>query len=62
MAYPDKHLILLILQGLKKLEFELVLWESSSHILLVWGHFLLVLVNDLLGDDWPRPCPRGKIA
>ena len=35
MAYPDKHLILLILQGLKKLEFELVLWESSSHILLV---------------------------
>ena len=30
----------------EKLEFQLVLWSSSSHILLAWGHFLLVLVND----------------
>ena len=60
MAYPDKHLILLILQGLKKLEFQLVLWASSSHILLVQGHFLLVLVNDLLEDDLPGPLPTGQ--
>ena len=30
--------------GSKKLEFQLVLWASNSHILLSWGHFLLVLV------------------
>ena len=31
-----------------KLEFQLVLWVGSSHILLAWNHFLLVLVNDLV--------------
>ena len=30
--------------GSKKLEFQLVLWASNSHILLSKGHFLLVLV------------------
>ena len=28
--------------------FQLVLWASSCHILLDQGHFLLVLVNDLV--------------
>ena len=31
-----------------KLEFQLVLWVDSSHILLAWNHFLLVVVNDLV--------------
>ena len=35
-------------QGLKKLEFQLVLLTSSSHIWLSLGHFLLVLVNDFV--------------
>ena len=37
-------------QGLKKrnLELQLILWVSSSHILLAWGHVLLVLVNDFV--------------
>ena len=35
-------------QGLKKLEIQLVLWASSSHIWIFWGHFLLVLVNDFV--------------
>ena len=36
------------LQGSKKPEFQLVLWASSSHILLAQGHFLLDLVNDFI--------------
>ena len=32
----------------KKVEFQLVLWISSCHILLVQDHFLLVLVNNLV--------------
>jgi len=32
----------------KEIQFQLVLWASSSHILLVWGDFLFVLVNDLV--------------
>ena len=32
----------------KNLEFQLILWASSSHILLTGGHFLLVLVIDLV--------------
>ena len=32
----------------KKLEFQLVLWASSSHILLARGQFLLVLVKDFI--------------
>ena len=32
----------------KKLDFQLVLWESSYHILLVQGHYLLVLINDFV--------------
>ena len=38
-------------QGLKnktkKLEFQLVLWSSSSHLFLARGYFSLVLVNPL---------------
>ena len=32
----------------KQLIFQLVLWASSFHTLLAWGHFLLVLVNDFV--------------
>ena len=32
----------------KKLDFHLVLWTCSSYVLLAWGHFLLVLVNDFV--------------
>ena len=32
----------------KKLEFQLVLWPSSFHILLAWDNFLLVVVNDFV--------------
>ena len=39
------------LQGSKKPEFQLVLWASSSHILLAQDHFLLVLVNDFILED-----------
>ena len=30
----------------KKSEFQLVLWASSPHIFLAWGHFLLVFLSD----------------
>ena len=33
----------------KKLEFQLVFWTSSSHVVFTQAHFLLVLVNDLVG-------------
>lgn len=32
----------------QKIVFQLVVWANSSPILLIWGHFLLVLVNDLV--------------
>ena len=32
----------------KKVEFQLVLWASSYHILLDKGHFSLVLVTDFV--------------
>ena len=32
----------------RKLEIQLVLWASSSFILLSQGHFWLVLVNDFI--------------
>ena len=32
----------------KKPEFQVVLWASSSRILLSQGHFWLVLVNDFI--------------
>ena len=38
----------MVYRAQKKLEFQLVLWASSSHILLARGLFLLVLVNDLV--------------
>ena len=38
----------MVYRAQKKLEFQLVLWASSSLILLTWGHFLLVLFNDLV--------------
>ena len=63
MVPPDKYFVLNT-TGLekKKLEFQLVLWGSSSHILLGWGHFLLVLVNNFI-RGWLAcmdPCPLGK--
>ena len=37
------------ISGLEKnLKFQLVLWASSSHILPAKGHYLLVLVNDIV--------------
>ena len=33
----------------KELEFQLVLWVSSFHILLAQGHSLLIKVNDFVG-------------
>ena len=41
--------------GLKKrkLEFQRILWASSSHI-------LLFVVNDLVGFVLPGPLPLGK--
>ena len=32
----------------EKLDFQLVLWTSNYHNFLAWGHFLLVLVGDLV--------------
>ena len=32
----------------KNPKFQLVLWISSSHILLACGHLLLLLVNDFV--------------
>ena len=39
----------------RKSEFHHVLWAGSSHILLVLGHSLLILVNDFVGGKlaWP---------
>ena len=46
-----KILFMNLSQGLKnktkKLEFQLVLWSSSSHLFLARGYFSLVLVNPL---------------
>ena len=43
-----KHVVSWQLQGSKKkFEFQLVFWASSSHILVVRGHFFLNLRNDL---------------
>ena len=39
---------MLTFAGLAKNEFQLVLWVSSSQILLAQGRFLLVLVNDFV--------------
>lgn len=32
----------------QKIVFQLVVWANSSHISLIWGHFLLVLINALV--------------
>ena len=34
----------------KKLEFQLVLWLSSSHLFLARGYFSLVLVNHFVRE------------
>ena len=34
----------------QNLEFQLVIWASSSLNLLAWGHFLFVLVNDFVRE------------
>ena len=47
----QKSLTYLFHQGCsvpQKIVFQLVVWANSSHILLIWGHFLLVLINDLV--------------
>ena len=51
-------------QGLKKrnLEFQLILWAISSHILLVQGHLLLVLVNDFVIGSVADPDPEIRRA
>ena len=56
MAYKNLHCkcFLYKLSGLKKkLEFQLVLLASSSHILLACDNFLLALVNEGGGGDIP---------
>ena len=50
-------------QDLKKkrnLEFQLVLWASSSHILVTQGYFLLVLII-LLYDNLPGTLPIEQV-
>ena len=39
----------------RKIEFHHVLWADSSHILLVLGHSLLILVHDFVRGKlvWP---------
>ena len=37
-----------MIRACKKLEFQLVLCASGFHILLAWGHFMLVLINDFV--------------
>ena len=56
--------VLCFLNYQKKLEFQLVLWAGSSHILPARGHFLLALVKDFLKGWSTRlyPCPYGKKA
>ena len=41
-------MMIMMTRACKKLEFQLVLCTSCSHILIAWGHFLLVLVNDFV--------------
>ena len=41
--------------GLEKKKFQLILWVSSSHILLAWGHLLLLLVNDFVIGSMADP-------
>ena len=67
MAYKNLHCkcFLYKLSGLKKkLEFQLVLLASSSHILLACDNFLLALVNEEGGGDIPGilvgDVPRGS--
>ena len=43
----------------KKLEFQLVLWASSSHILFARGHFLLDLVDGFVTGTGLDLCPLG---
>ena len=47
----------------KILEFQFVLCASYFHILIAWGHFLLVSVNDFV-RGWLilRPLPFGQVS
>ena len=38
----------MIIRAREELEFQLVLWATNSHISLAWGHYLPILVNDLV--------------
>ena len=60
MAYPDKHLILNITRLEKNLNFSLSCGQAALIFCLPRGHFLLVLVNDLLEDDLPGPLLTGQ--
>ena len=45
----------------KKLVFQLVLWASSSYILLAWGQILFIFVNDFIRNllvAAPSPAQR----
>ena len=46
----------------KKLAFKIVLWASTSPILLVQGHLLLVLIMILLEGDLPAPLPIAQVS
>ena len=46
----------------KKLAFKIVLWASTSPILLAGGHLLLVLIMILLEGDLQAPLPIGQVT
>ena len=49
-GYDFQQIFVFFNRAQNKLEFQLVLWVGSSHILLACNHFLLVLVNDLVRE------------
>ena len=63
-TWQYRHLSTL-LEGLKKknnnVSYQLVIWESCSHILFAQGHFCLSLLMILLEDEVPRPLPIGQV-
>lgn len=51
LAHQNPLTLYLFHQGYsvpQKIVFQFVVWANSSHILLIWGHFLLNLINDLV--------------
>ena len=41
-------MMMMMISACKKLEFQFILCASCFHILIAWGHFLLVSVNDFV--------------